>query len=181
MSEISIYRALFPRQKLFTIINYYYSQSVTPCPVLISVTLPCFACFIRGVLFKSTILRVQLLRRNPSIYPAALLHPLTWLFGLKEAIVSTSFILLSPFWFLNWKSTLVPPSVTQKPIVCLIRYHPALQISDLEGTYKHPCASRPLYKRIIFFYIFFFTTFLCENTPLYPSFALLSPCVAKRF
>ena len=84
-----------------------------------------FACFIRGVPFKSTILRVQLLRRNPSIYPAALLHPPTWLFGLKEAIVSTSFILLSPFWFLNWKSTLVPPSVTQKPIVCLIRYHPA--------------------------------------------------------
>ena len=125
MSENSIYRALFPRQMLFIIINYYYSQSVTPCPVLISVTLPCFACFIRGVLIKSTILRVQLLRRNPSIYPAALLHPPMWLFGLKEAIVSTSFILLSPFWFLNWKSTLVPPSVTQKPIVCLIRYHPA--------------------------------------------------------
>jgi hypothetical protein len=92
MSEISIYRALFLRQKLFPIINYYYSQSVTPCPVLISVTLPCFACFIRGVLFESTILRVQLLRRNPSVYPAALLHPPTWLFGLKEAIVSTSFI-----------------------------------------------------------------------------------------
>jgi hypothetical protein len=125
MSENSIYRALFPRQMLFIIINYYYSQSVTPCPVLISVTLPCFACFIRGVLFKSTNLRVQLLRRNHPIYPAALLHPPTWLFGLKEAIVSTSFILLSPFWFLNWKSTLVPPSVTQKPIVCLIRYHPA--------------------------------------------------------
>jgi hypothetical protein len=85
-----------------------------------------FACSICGVpLLKSTILRVQLLRRNHPIYPAALLHPPTWLFGLKEAIVSTSFILLSPFWFLNWKSTLVPPSVTQKPIVCLIRYHPA--------------------------------------------------------
>ena len=161
MSEISIYRALFPRQKLFIIINYYYSQSVTPCPVLTSVTLPCFACFIRGVLIKSTILRVQLLRRNPSIYPAALLHSPAWLFGLKEAIVSTSFILLSPFWFLNWKSTLVPPSVTQKPIVCLIRYHPALQISDLEGTYKHPCASRPLYKKELYsfcFFLYYFST-----------------------
>ena len=161
MSEISIYRDLFPRQKLFPIINYYYSQSVTPCPVLISVTLPCFACFIRGVLIKSTILRVQLLRRNPSIYTAALLHPPTWLFGLKEAIVSTSFILLSPFWFLNWKSTLVPPSVTQKPMVCLIRYHPAYQISDLEGTYKHPCASWPLYKKELYsfyFFLYYFST-----------------------
>ncbi|PLW30535.1 hypothetical protein PCASD_22082 [Puccinia coronata f. sp. avenae] len=55
MSEISIYRALFPLQKLFIIINHYYSQSVTPCPVLISVTLPCFAGFIRVVPFKSTI------------------------------------------------------------------------------------------------------------------------------
>jgi hypothetical protein len=27
-----------------------------------------------------------------------------WLFGLKEATVSTSFILLSPFWFHNWKA-----------------------------------------------------------------------------
>ena len=125
MSENSIYRALFPRQMLFIIISLYYSQPVTPCPVLISVTLLCFACFILGVLIKSTILRDQLLRRNHPIYPEALLHPPTWLFGLKEAIVSTSFILLSPFWFLNWKSTLVPPSVTQKPIVCLIRYHPA--------------------------------------------------------
>ena len=161
MSENSIYRALFPRQMLFIIINYYYSQSVTLCPVLISVTLPCFACFIRGVLFKSTNLRVQLLRRNHPIYPAALLHPPTWLFGLKEAIVSTSFILLSPFWFLNWKSTLVPPSVTQKPIVCLIRYHPALQISDLEGTFKHPCASRPLYKKELYsfyFFLYYFST-----------------------
>jgi hypothetical protein len=34
MSEISIYRALFPRQMLFIIIIIYYSQSVTPCPVL---------------------------------------------------------------------------------------------------------------------------------------------------
>ena len=106
MSEISIYRALFPRQMLFRIISLYYSQSVTPCPVLISVTLLCFACFILGVLIKSTILRDQLLRRNHPIYPAALLHPPTWLFGLKEAIVGTFFILPSPFWFLNWKSTL---------------------------------------------------------------------------
>jgi hypothetical protein len=73
--------------------------------------------------------------------------------------------------------TLVPPSVMQKTIVCLIIYHPSLQISDLEGTYKHPCTSRPLCKRIILF----FTTFLREHTPLYPSFALWSPCVAKRF
>ena len=75
-----------------------------------------FACFIRGVLLKSTILRVQLLRRNHPTYPAALLHPPTWLFGLKEAIVSTSFILLSPFWFLNWKSTLVPYLLRRKPL-----------------------------------------------------------------
>jgi hypothetical protein len=30
-------------------------------------------------------------------------------------------------------------------------------------------------------HIFFFITFLRENTPLYPSLALLSPFVAKRF
>jgi hypothetical protein len=72
-------------------------------------------------------------------------------------------------------------SVTQTPIVCLIRYHPALQISNLEGTYKHPCGSRPLYKKELYFFYFFFTTFLRENTPVYPSFALLSPCVAKKF
>ncbi|PLW28405.1 hypothetical protein PCASD_19583 [Puccinia coronata f. sp. avenae] len=64
MSEISIYRALFPRQKWFIIINYYYSQSVTPCPVLISVTLPCF---IRGYLFKSTNLTAGINRSNTAV------------------------------------------------------------------------------------------------------------------
>jgi hypothetical protein len=149
------------------------------CPI--SVTLLCLPVLFLVFLLQPTLQSVQLLRRNLPIYPAALLHTPTWLFGLKKAIVSTSFILLSPFWFVNWKSTLVPPSVTQKPIVCLIRYHPAFQISDLEGTYKHPCASRPLYKKELYSFHFFFTTFLHENTPLYPSFALLSPCVAKRY
>jgi hypothetical protein len=104
MSEISIYRALFPCQKLFLIINIYYSQSVTPCPVLFSVTLLCLPVLSVVFLLQPTLESVQLLRRNPPIYPAAQLHIPTWLFGLKEAIVSTSFILLSPFWFLNWKA-----------------------------------------------------------------------------
>ena len=123
--------------KLVYIEPSFHAKSCSPSSIIITVNqlcrvlslfqllCPVLPVFIRGVLIKSTILRVQLLRRNPSIYPEALLHPPMWLFGLKEAIVSTSFILLSPFWFLNWKSTLVPPSVTQKPIVCLIRYHPA--------------------------------------------------------
>ena len=149
------------------------------CPI--SVTLLCLPVLFLVFLLQPTLQSVQLLRRNLPIYPAALLHIPTWLFGLKEAIVSTSFLLLSPFWFLNWKSTLVPPSVTQKPIVCLIRYHPALQISDLEGTYKHPCASRPLYKKELYSFYFFLYYFSTRKYPLYPSFALLSPCVAKRY
>jgi hypothetical protein len=104
MSEISTYRALFPHQKFFPIIIYHYSQPVTLCPVLFSVTLLCLPVLSVVFLLQPTLQSVQLLRRNPPIYPEALLHPPTWLFGVKEATVSTSFILLSPFWFLNWKT-----------------------------------------------------------------------------
>ncbi|PLW15461.1 hypothetical protein PCANC_22949 [Puccinia coronata f. sp. avenae] len=38
--------------------------------------------------------------------------------------MSTSFILLSSFWFLNWKSTLLPPSVTRKPIRLTLHISP---------------------------------------------------------
>jgi hypothetical protein len=104
MSEISIYRALFPRQMLWKIIILVLQSISYAVSCSISVTLLCLPVLSMVFLFKSTILRVQLLLRNPQIYPAALLHTPTWLFGLKEAIVSTSFILLSPFWFLNWKA-----------------------------------------------------------------------------
>jgi hypothetical protein len=105
MSEISIYRALFPRQMLFPIIIYHYSQPVTLCPVLFSVTLLCLPVLSVLFLLHPTLQSVQLLRRNHPIYPAALLHTPMWLFGIKEATVSTSFIFLSPFWFLHWKNT----------------------------------------------------------------------------
>jgi hypothetical protein len=75
-----------------------------PYPVLYSVTLLCFPVLSMVFLLQSTLQSVQLLRRNQPIYPAALLHTPTWLVGVKEATVSTSFILLSPFWFLNWKA-----------------------------------------------------------------------------
>jgi hypothetical protein len=105
MSGISIYRALFSRQMLFCIIIYHYSQPVTPCPVLFSVTLLCLPVLSVVFLLQSNLQSVQLLHRNHPIYPEALLHTPMWLFGVKEAIVSTSSILLSPFWFLNWKNT----------------------------------------------------------------------------
>jgi hypothetical protein len=104
MSEISIYRALFPRQMLFPIIIYHYSQPVTLCPVPFSVTLLCLPVLSVVFLLQTNIQSVQLLHRNHPIYPAALLHPPMWLFGMKEATVSTSFILLSLFWLLNWKT-----------------------------------------------------------------------------
>jgi hypothetical protein len=179
MSEISIYRALFPRQKLFPIIIILVLQSISyavSCPI--SVTLLCLPVLFLVVNLKINLQSVQLLRRNLPIYPAALLHIPTW---LKRSNIEYFFYPSVPILVPYLESILVPPSVTQKPIVCLIRYHPALQISDLEGTYKHPCASRPLYKKELYSFHFFFTTFLRENTPLYPSFALLSPCVAKRY
>jgi hypothetical protein len=107
MSEISIYRALFPCQMLFPIIIYHYSQPVTPCPVYFSVTLLCLPVLSVLFLLQTTLQSVQLLCRNHPIYPAALLHPPMWLFGVKEATVSTPFILLSPFWFLNWNHLLL--------------------------------------------------------------------------
>jgi hypothetical protein len=70
-----------------------------------SVTLLCLPVLSVLFLLQPTFQSVQLLRGNPPIYPAALLDTPTWLFGIKEATVSTSFILLSPFWFLNWKNT----------------------------------------------------------------------------
>jgi hypothetical protein len=104
MSEISIYRALFPRQMLSISIIIYYSQSVTPFPVLFQ--LLCSVCLFYSwcSILKSTFKVSSSCVETFQLYPAALLHTPTWLFGLKEAIVSNSFILLSPFWFLNWKA-----------------------------------------------------------------------------
>jgi hypothetical protein len=65
----------------------------------------------------------------------------------------------------------VPPSVAQKPLVVKIRYHPAPAVSNLEGTYKHPCTSRPLLKKnIVLFYLFFFYYYFTSTWiyPLYP-------------
>jgi hypothetical protein len=127
-------------------------------------------------LLQPTLQSVQLLRRNPPIYPAAILHTPTWLFGVKEATVSTSFILLSPFWFFNWKTP---------------RYHILLCRNPWLFNQIPPCFCRSLIQRAptntpaqagpSITELYSFTTFLRENIPLYPSFALLSPCVAERF
>jgi hypothetical protein len=105
-----------------------------------------FACFIRGVPPSINPLKCPAPGQKLSNLLSSSSSPPYMAFWLKRSNSEYFFYPSVPILVPDQlESTLVPPSITQKPVVCLIRYHPALQISDLKGTYKHPCASRPLY------------------------------------
>jgi hypothetical protein len=169
---------------LFPIIIHYYSQPTRPTSS-IQLPAPVLCLFIA---WCSPTLNPfwcsALVQKLFNLCPTALQHPPLRGF-LRWITISEYFqLLLSSLWFLNWKYSWVPPSVTQKSLVVLIRYHPASAVSNLEGTYKHPCTSRPLLKKNFFsFSSFCFTipSLLCEFTPHIHFVYTLSSCVAKRF